>query len=66
MSGQSMANYHRLRAAAEKKRAEESADAKCAALHRELAELHLIGAGDGETLELTDRLAGETAANAPH
>lgn len=64
MSGLSGVEYHRARAAAELGRAAEAADAKAAALHRELAELHRLSAGDGEDLEQTgtslapaDRLA---------
>lgn len=53
MSGQSTKDYHRLRAAAEQKRADECTDPKCAALHRELADLHRLGAGDGAALEET-------------
>ncbi len=44
-------DYHRARAAAEMLRAAEAADPKTAALHRELAALHLLSAGDGEDLE---------------
>ena len=53
MSGLSEADYHWLRAAAELARAEEADDAKTAALHRELAELHRLNAGHGDDLETT-------------
>ena len=49
MSGRN--EYHRLRAAAELERAAQAADPKTAALHRELAALHLLSAGDGDELE---------------
>ena len=45
-SGQSSSDYHRLRAAAELARADQAADPKTAALHRELAELHRLSAGE--------------------
>lgn len=53
MSGPSSIEYHRLRAAAELMRAEQAADPKTAALHRELAELHRLSAGDGDDIEQT-------------
>ena len=53
MSGLSGADYHRLRAEAELERARQASDPKTAALHRQLAELHRLSAGDGETLEQT-------------
>ena len=40
MSGLSGIDYHRMRADAELKRALQASDARAAALHRELAELH--------------------------
>lgn len=58
MSGPLGMDYHRLRAAAELKRADEAADAKTAALHRQLAELHLLSADEGEDLE---QAGGEAA-----
>jgi len=54
MGGQGI-EYHRLRAAAELKKAGEASDRKVAALHRELAELHRLSAGDGEDLERTSQ-----------
>ena len=51
MSGQLGVEYHRARAAAELERAAEATDARIAALHRELAELHRLSAGNGEDLE---------------
>lgn len=69
MGGLSGADYHRLRAAAELKRAVEAADPKAAALHRELAELHRLSAGEGEDMAHTslslapvDGLAEEPAS----
>lgn len=46
------AEYHRARAAMEMERAAEAADPKTATLHRQLAELHLLSAGEGEGLPL--------------
>ena len=48
MSGQSGAGYHRARAEMELERAEQASDPKTAALHRELAELHLRSAAQDE------------------
>ena len=46
-------DYHRARAEAEMLLAAETADLKIAGLHRELAALHLLRAGDGEDMEQT-------------
>ena len=55
MRGLAGVAYHKARAATELKRADEASDAKTAALHRELAKLHLLSAGgdDVHGTELT-------------
>ena len=48
----------------ELERAAQAADPKTAALHRQLAELHLISAGDGQDLDETSNSLATTSGRA--